>query len=84
MNQLEAVEQPIESIEIAPADEGAARAYIEAIVSHDPMAVSFGERWTEPERARLWARFVRAYADVSRGEYQKRGMDARRVALRAI
>ena len=84
MYNLEAVDQPTESIEITRADEVAARAYIEAIVRRDPMTMSFGERWADPERARLWMRFVRSYATITRGDYRKHGIDARRVALGAI
>ena len=62
----------------------AARDFITAILTIDPLCRLVGEPHLTAEAERLWDRFVDGYAAAVAGPYAKRGADALRIALSGI
>jgi hypothetical protein len=69
------------ALDIDPADEASARAYIEAILRHGDVSAKFGPEFEAAERRRLWGVFATRYLEVSSPPLAKHGADALRVAL---
>lgn len=68
-------------LEIDPADEATARAYIEAILQHAQAESALSPEHVAAERRRLWGRFATRYVEVSTPPLARRGEDALRSAL---
>jgi hypothetical protein len=68
-------------LEIDPAHEAAARAYIEAILRRGRADEGFTQEFEAAERRRLWGRFATRYVEVTTPPLAKRGDDALRSAL---
>ena len=72
------------ALDIDPAHEASARAYIEAILRRGDICAKFGAEFEAAERHRLWGRFAASYIEVSTPPLAKHGADALRVGLLKI
>jgi len=68
-------------VEIEPAHEATARAYIEAIVRRAQAEAALSPELVAAERRRLWGRFATRYVEVTTPPLARHGQDALRSAL---